>query len=100
MPPPATDPQLQQHSRHGMLFVDTDTNGRQGRPSWGAMSNQILALRDHLLAEQVTCVVIEATSDFWKPFYYLLEDELDVMLAAHPDSRSPVRCLKLRADPY
>ena len=32
--------------------------------TWGAMSNQILALRDHLLAEQVTCVVIEATSDY------------------------------------
>ena len=28
------------------------------------MSNQILALRYHLLAEQVTCVVIEATSDY------------------------------------
>jgi transposase len=37
-------------------------------------------LRDHLLAEKVTCVVIEATSDYWKPFYYLLEDELDMML--------------------
>jgi transposase len=48
--------------------------------TWGAMSNQILALRDHLLAEKVTCVVIEATSDYWKPFYYLLEDELDVIL--------------------
>ena len=48
--------------------------------TWGAMSNQILALRDHLLDEKVTCVVIEATSDYRKPFYYLLEDELDVML--------------------
>ena len=48
--------------------------------TWGATSNQILALRDHLLAEKVTCVVIEATSDYWKPFYYLLEDGLDVML--------------------
>src|ERR1700737_3144475 len=48
--------------------------------TWGATSNQILALRDHLLAEKVTCVVIEATSDYWKPFYYLLEDELGVIL--------------------
>jgi transposase len=48
--------------------------------TWGAMSNQILALRDHLLDEKVACVVIEATSDYWKPFYYLLEDELDVIL--------------------
>jgi transposase len=48
--------------------------------TWGAMSSQILALREHLLAEQVSCVVLEATSDYWKPFYYLLEDGLDVML--------------------
>src|SRR6185312_2187391 len=32
--------------------------------TWGAMSNQILALREQLLDEQVTCVVIEATSDY------------------------------------
>ena len=42
--------------------------------TWGSMTSQILALRDHLVAEQVTCVVMEATSDYWKPFYYLLED--------------------------
>lgn len=42
--------------------------------TWGSMTNQILALRDHLAAEQVTCVVMGATSDYWKPFYYLLED--------------------------
>ncbi len=38
------------------------------------MTSPILALRDHLASEQVTCVVMEATSDYWKPFYYLLED--------------------------
>ena len=42
--------------------------------TWGSMSGQILALRDHLAAEGVTCVVMEATGDYWKPFYYLLED--------------------------
>ena len=42
--------------------------------TWGAMTGQILALRDHLAAEKVTCVVMEATGDYWKPFYYLLED--------------------------
>jgi transposase len=30
--------------------------------TWGAVTNQILALRDHLVAEQVTLVVMEATS--------------------------------------
>jgi transposase len=42
--------------------------------TWGSMTSQILSLHDHLLAEHVTCVVMEATGDCWKPFYYLLED--------------------------
>jgi transposase len=49
--------------------------------TWGAVTNRILALRDHLIAEEVTLVVMEATSDYWKPFYYLLEDgPFEVML--------------------
>jgi len=49
--------------------------------TWGAVTNQVLALRDHLIAEQVTLVVMEATSDYWKPFFYLLEDgPFEVML--------------------
>ena len=42
--------------------------------TWSSMTSQILALREHLVAERVTCAVMEATSDYWKPFYYLLED--------------------------
>ncbi len=39
------------------------------------MTGQILALREHLIEQQVTLVVVmEATGDYWKPFYYLLED--------------------------
>jgi transposase len=49
--------------------------------TWGSMTNQVLALRDHLVAERVTCAVMEATGDYWKPFYYLLEDAgFEVML--------------------
>jgi transposase len=49
--------------------------------TWGSVTNQVLALRDHLIAEQVTLVVMEATSDYWKPFFYLLEDgPFEVML--------------------
>jgi len=49
--------------------------------TWGAVTNRILALRDHLIAEEVTLVVMEATSDYWKPFCYLLEDgPFEVML--------------------
>ena len=32
--------------------------------TWGSMTRQILALRDHLAAEAVTCVVMEATGDY------------------------------------
>jgi transposase len=49
--------------------------------TWSSMTNQILALREHLIAQQVTVVVMEATGDYWKPFYYLLEDgPFEVML--------------------
>ena len=32
--------------------------------TWSSMTSQILALREHLIAEKVTCVVIESTSDY------------------------------------
>jgi transposase len=56
--------------------------------TWGATTNQILALREHLVAAKVTCVVIESTSDYWKPFYYLLDEELDVILVNAKSVRS------------
>jgi transposase len=54
--------------------------------TWGSMTNQVLALREHLVAARVTCAVMEATGDYWKPFYYLLEDagfELMLVNARH-----------------
>ncbi len=58
--------------------------------TWGATTNQILALREHLVAEKVTCVVMEATGDYWKPFYYLLEDleAVEVMLVNARDAKN------------
>lgn len=38
------------------------------------MTSHIVALREDLLTEAVICAVMEATSDYWKPFYHLLED--------------------------
>ncbi|MET7717370.1 transposase, partial [Streptomyces sp. NPDC005407] len=58
--------------RRGSFTAQTTT--------WGSTTNAVLALRDHLLAARVTLVVIEATSDYWKPFYYVLADELNVIL--------------------
>ena len=64
--------------RDAKLCVRIAGAGRAGATStvttWGAVTSQVLALRDHLLAEQVTLVVMEATGDYWKPFYYLLDD--------------------------
>jgi len=42
--------------------------------TWGSTTNQVLALREHLISERVSCAVMEATGDYWKPFYYLLDD--------------------------
>lgn len=50
--------------------------------TWGSMTRQVLALRDHLVEQRVSLVVMEATGDYWKPFYYLFEDaEFSVELA-------------------
>lgn len=48
--------------------------------TWGSTTEQILLMREYLMAKQVTIVMIEATSDYWKPFYYLLEETLPLML--------------------
>jgi transposase len=70
--------------RDAKVCVRIQGQGRRGTSTtvttWGSTTAEILALREHLLAEQVSCVVIESTSDYWKPFYYLLEDGLAVML--------------------
>jgi transposase len=61
--------------------------------TWSSMTADILALREHLIAEQVSCVVMEATGDYWKPFYYVLEDgPFEVMLVnAHEAKNVPGR---------
>jgi transposase len=71
--------------RDAKLCVRIASSGRARAISsvttWGAVTSQILALKDHLVAAEVTLVVMEATSDYWKPFYYLLEDgPFEVML--------------------
>lgn len=48
--------------------------------TWGATTNQILDLKGFLEEQHVSTVVMEATSDYWKPFYYVLEATLPVML--------------------
>lgn len=48
---------------------------------FGASAAEVAKLRQRLVKEEVTCVVMEATSSYWKPFYYGLEGaSWDLML--------------------
>jgi len=64
--------------KHAKVCVRVAGSGRRKTietvTTWGSTTSQILALREHLITEQVTSAVMEATGDYWKPFYYLLED--------------------------
>ena len=40
----------------------------------------LLVLRDWLQAHGVTHVVMEATGDYWKPIWHVLEDDFELML--------------------
>ena len=48
--------------------------------TWGSTTAQVLALQQFLLDAQVTTIVMESTSDYWKPFYYVFEGSLPVVL--------------------
>ncbi len=48
--------------------------------TFSTMTNPLLAMRDWLIAERVTLVVMEATGDYWRSPYYLLDDALNVVL--------------------
>lgn len=48
--------------------------------TFSTMTNGLLAMRDWLVAERVSLVVMEATGDYWRSPFYLLEDALNVEL--------------------
>jgi len=57
--------------------------GRRVTKVWdvGATTGAILELADHLLCERIEKVTVESTSDYWRPFFYLLQARgLDVQL--------------------
>ncbi|QAY60574.1 IS110 family transposase [Microbacterium protaetiae] len=57
--------------------------------TWGSMTGQVLELADFLRSQGVTTVVMEATSDYWKPFYYPMEATgLPVMLVNARQARN------------
>ena len=68
--------------------VRTPGAGRQREQTtrtFGATTVELLALRDWLVAEGVSLVGMESTGVYWKPVYYVLEDEIEcwVLNAAH-----------------
>jgi transposase len=58
---------------------------RQSIKTFATTTGALLQLRQWLGEQQVSVVGMEATGDYWKPVYYLLEDAFDVQLlnAAH-----------------
>jgi transposase len=62
----------------GVVCTRVPRDGEPGRfvtkvHSVGATTNAILELADHLAGMQIEKVVLESTSDYWRPFFYLLE---------------------------
>jgi len=48
--------------------------------TFGTTTPDLLALRDWLKGQGVTHVAMESTGVYWKPVYYTLEDEFEVLL--------------------
>lgn len=64
----------------GMVCTRVPDPARAGRrltEVWNvsARTNAIVALGQQLAAAGIERVVLEATSDYWRPFFYLLEDQ-------------------------
>lgn len=59
----------------GTVCVRVPAGNRRVSKIWevGSTTRAILELADSLVALQVERVVLEATSDYWRPFFYLLE---------------------------
>lgn len=61
--------------------VPSESGGRQIKSqSFGTTTRELLALRDWLKAWGVTIVGMESTGVYWKPVYYLLEDDFECWL--------------------
>lgn len=48
--------------------------------TWSSSLPQLVKLRAELVAAGVQRVVMESTSDYWRPVFYVLAEELDVVL--------------------
>ena len=79
--------------RDAKVCVRVQGQVRGGKPqqtsatvtTWSSSMPQILRLRDQLVAARVELVVMESTSDYWRPFFYVLSESVPVMLVKASD---------------
>jgi transposase len=74
---------LDVHKRQVTACVHVpDREGRRSelRAEFSTVTGELLALRDWLMGLGVTHVAMEATGVYWKPVYYLLEDDFELLL--------------------
>jgi transposase len=76
------------------LKVCLRVQGRGSRPTqstvrtWSTSTPQLQRLRSWLVAEGVERVVLESTSDYWRPVFYVLSEKLDVVLVKASDVKA------------
>jgi transposase len=61
---------------------------RESVTTWGSTVPEIMALRVFLEEQHLDLVVMESTSDYWKPFFYLFEDTIPVRLVNARQARN------------
>jgi transposase len=66
-------------------------SGRRVTTVWqvGSTTNTILELADRLAGQGIQRVVVESTSDYWRPFVYLLEARAAGMAGQRPRRQAP-----------
>jgi transposase len=89
---------IHQASIVATVRVPDEAGGRRSvTATFGTMTADLLVLRDWLQAFGVTHVAMESTGVYWKPLYYLIEDDVTVLLvnmrhlALVPGRKSDVR---------
>jgi len=61
---------------------------RQEVRTYATLTPALLELRDWLVCQGVTLVVMEATSAYWKPPFYLLEDDIECQVVNARDVKN------------
>ncbi len=75
-----------------LLTGKADEKPRKVVRTFSAVTRELLALKDWLLAEGCTHVAMESTGVYWKPVYAILEDSFDITVGnAHHIKNVPGR---------